>query len=93
MNRSDLINRLKEEKSLNRNTAELVVDRFFDSITGTLSKGGRVEIRGFGSFVIKTYKPYTGRNPKSGAKIAVAAKQLPFFKVGKQLKELVNYSN
>ena len=90
MNRSDLINALKEEANLSRKDAEKIVDTFFQTITDTLASGERVEIRGFGSFTVKKYKPYTGRNPKTGVQIRVPAKKLPFFKVGKELKEMVD---
>lgn len=90
MNRSDLINALKEEANLSRKDSEKIVDTFFETITDTLASGERVEIRGFGSFTVKKYKPYTGRNPKTGVQIRVPAKKLPFFKVGKELKEMVD---
>jgi integration host factor subunit beta len=90
MNRSDLINALKDNVALSRKDAGKVVDTFFDSLIETLAKGKRVEIRGFGSFSVKHYKPYTGRNPKTGAQIHVTSKKLPFFKVGKELKENVD---
>ncbi|CAB5131037.1 Integration host factor beta subunit [Olavius algarvensis associated proteobacterium Delta 3] len=90
MNRSDLINSLKEEASLSRKDAENIVDTFFDTITQTLASGERVEIRGFGSFAVKHYKPYVGRNPKTSVQIEVPSKKLPFFKVGKELKEMVD---
>ena len=90
MNRSDLINSLKDKAALSRKDAGKVVDTFFDALKETLSKGDRVEIRGFGSFSVKSYKPYVGRNPKTGQKIHVTSKKLPFFKVGKELKEMVD---
>ncbi len=90
MNRSDLVNMIKVEAGLTRKEAEQVIDTFFSAITHTLSKGERVEIRGFGSFTVNNYKPYTGRNPKTGTKINVPAKKLPFFKVGKELKNRVD---
>ncbi len=90
MNRSDLINTLKDNEALSRKAAEKVVDTFFGAISDTICKGRRVEIRGFGSFTVKKYKSYTGRNPKTGEKIAVTPKKLPFFKVGKELKEMVD---
>ena len=92
MNRSDLINLLKDKVALSRKDAGKVVDTFFDALKETLSKGDRVEIRGFGSFSVKSYKPYVGRNPKTGEKINVTSKKLPFFKVGKELKEMVDKS-
>jgi integration host factor subunit beta len=90
MNRSDLINALKDEVAISRKDAGKVVDTFFDALKQTLSNGDRIEIRGFGSFSVKHYKPYTGRNPKTGAQIHVTSKKLPFFKVGKELKESVD---
>ena len=91
MNRSDVISVLKEETNMSRKDAEKVTDIFFEAIEETLTKGERVEIRGFGSFTVNKYKPYTGRNPKSGTQINVPAKKLPFFKVGKELKDRVDY--
>lgn len=90
MNRSDLIIALKEQSDLSRKDAEKIVDTFFDAIKETLAKGERVEIRGFGSFTVKDYKSYVGRNPKTGVQIKVPTKKLPFFKVGKELKEMVD---
>lgn len=90
MNRSGLINALKEKVDLSRKDAEKIVDTFFDALKEKLSKGDRIEIRGFGSFTVKHYKPYIGRNPKTGKQINVTSKRLPFFKVGKELKEKVD---
>jgi len=90
MNRSELIIAIKDKANLSRKDAEKVVDTFFDAVKETLSKGERVEIRGFGSFTVKSYKPYIGRNPKTGVQINVPSKKLPFFKVGKELKEMVD---
>jgi integration host factor subunit beta len=90
MNKSDLISAIKEKTSLSRKDAEKVIDTFFDTITQSIACGGRVEIRGFGSFMVKDYKPYIGRNPKTGSQIQVPPKKLPFFKVGKELKEMVD---
>lgn len=70
--------------------AEEIVDMVFKTMTDALVQGDRIEIRGFGSFVVKEYKGYTGRNPKTGQKITVSSKYLPFFKTGKELKERVN---
>ena len=86
MNRSDLINAMKNETTLTKNESEKIVNAFFGAITQTLSNNDRVEIRGFGSFTVNDYKPYVGRNPKTGVKIDVPSKKLPFFKVGKELK-------
>jgi len=90
MNKSDLISAIKEKTSLSRKDAEKVIDTFFDTITQSIVSGGRVEIRGFGSFMVKDYKPYVGRNPKTGSQIQVPPKKLPFFKVGKKLNEMVD---
>ena len=90
MNKSDLMMALKDNIDLSRQEAENIVNIFFQSIEDSLGDGGRVEIRGFGSFTVNGYKSYVGRNPKTGQKIRVPAKKLPFFKVGKELKEMVN---
>lgn len=90
MNSSDLVNAIKEQEALSSKDAKKICDTFFDSIKETLADGERVEIRGFGSFTVKDYKSYTGRNPKTGEQISVPTKKLPFFKVGKELKELVD---
>ncbi len=90
MNRSDIIGVLKDEADLSRKDAEKVVNTFFGSLTEILSNGNRVEIRGFGSFTVKHYNTYLGRNPKTGAQINVPPKKLPFFKVGKELKGKVD---
>ena len=90
MNKSDLISALKDEADLSMKVAEKIVETFFDEITATLARGERVEIRGFGSFTVKNYKPYVGRNPKTGVQINVPSKKLPFFKIGKELKERVD---
>lgn len=91
MNRSGVISVLKEESNLSRKEAEKITEVFFNTIEQTLVKGERVEIRGFGSFTVNEYKSYTGRNPKTGVQINVPAKKLPFFKVGKELKDRVDY--
>ena len=90
MNKFDLMNRLAEEKGFSLSTAKEIIDMFFDDMTKTLIKGDRVEIRGFGTFKVKAYKGCTGRNPKTGVKTEVKAKRLPFFKVGKELRERVD---
>ena len=81
---------LKEESELSRKDAERVTEIFFGKIEDTLVEGERVEIRGFGSFTVNNYKPYVGRNPKTGEQINVPSKKLPFFKVGKELKDRVD---
>ena len=90
MNKSQLIESLAKQEGLTLKKAEMVVNTFFGSIEEALIAGDRVEIRGFGSFTVKNYDGYQGRNPKTGEVIEVAKKKLPFFKVGKELKERVD---
>ena len=90
MNNSELIDILKNRMLLSTKEARNFCDTFFNAIMESLSREERVEIRGFGSFTVKKYKSYTGRNPKTGEKITVSSKRLPFFKVGKELKEIVD---
>ena len=90
MNRSDLVEALIKETNLNSIDAKKVVNIFFGSIKDALAQDQRVEIRGFGSFTVKRYKGYTGRNPKTGRRTEVPDKKLPFFKVGKELKDKVD---
>ncbi len=90
MNKSDLIEALSKGEDLPKRKAEEVVNLFFGELTDALVKGDRVEIRGVGSFKVKHYDGYTGRNPKTGAVTMVKPKKLPFFKCGKELKERVD---
>ncbi len=90
MNRSQLINQLAQEKKLSHNDAELVVETIFAEITESLSRGQRIELRGFGSFGLKQRRARTGRNPKSGEAVKVEAKRVMFFKAGKGLRERVD---
>ncbi len=90
MNKLELISTLKTKSGLTKAEATEVVHTFFDSLTDALVMGERVEIRGFCSFFIKEYESYTGRNPKTGQKVTIRPKKLPFFKCGKELKERVN---
>jgi integration host factor subunit beta len=90
MNKSQLIEALAKAENLALKKAEEVVNTVFGDMENALIQGERVEIRGFGSFKIKHYKGYQGRNPKTGEVIHVADKKLPFFKVGKELKERVD---
>ena len=91
MNKLELIKNLKEECQITKNEAALIVDLFFNKISDALAEGDRVEIRGLCSFFVKEYESYQGRNPKTGKRVQVASKRLPFFKVGKELKERVDY--
>jgi len=90
MNKSDLIVALAKEADLPLRKSEEIVNLVFDTMSDALISGDRIEIRGFGSFMVKEYKGYTGRNPKTGDKIAVDEKRLPFFKTGKELREKVD---
>jgi integration host factor subunit beta len=89
MNKSELIEQLAVRKDISNKRAEEIVNLIFNSMTEAMVEGERIEIRGLGSFVIKNYDTYTGRNPKTGEQITVSPKKLPFFKVGKELKERV----
>ncbi|MCM2357251.1 MAG: integration host factor subunit beta [Geobacteraceae bacterium] len=91
MNKSELSETLAVKYGLSLKKAEEVVTAIFDTLTEALGTGERIEIRGFGSFVVNDYKAYTGRNPKTGEAIEVKPKKLPFFKVGKDLRERVGH--
>ncbi len=90
MTKSQLIDAVALKNNITKSRAEMVVNSIFDSMSGALEKGDGIEIRGFGSFTVRTYDPYSGRNPRTGDPVQVSGKRLPFFKVGKELKELVN---
>jgi integration host factor subunit beta len=90
MNKSELIKTLANENSLSVEEATTIVDTFFDSMRHELTAGNRVEIRGLGSFKIKNYESYSGRNPKTGEMVTVAPKKLPSFRAGKDLKDFLN---
>ena len=90
MNKVDLIQALKESNNLPKSEAEEIVTLFFDKMAEALAKDDRVEIRGLFSIFVKKYGGYSGRNPKTGELVKVAPKKLPFFKVGKELKERVD---
>ena len=90
MNKSELIKAFAKKENLSTEDATLIVNIFFDSIKEALKEGRRVEIRGFGSFKIKEYDGYIGRNPSTGEQVEVKPKKLPFFRVGKELKEFLN---
>lgn len=90
MNKSDLISALSTKENLTEKNASEIVNLVFDGFTDALKNGGRIEIRGFGSFRVREYKAYKGRNPKTGKAIEVKPKRLPYFKVGMELKTSVN---
>lgn len=90
MNKSELIRKLAEECDISPDKAAIIVSIFFDKMKKALLNNDKVEIRGFGSFKIKNYAEYSGRNPKSGETVRVAPKKLPFFRPGKELKKFIN---
>ncbi|MBT3181731.1 MAG: integration host factor subunit beta [Deltaproteobacteria bacterium] len=91
MNKSDLIESLaKKLPNLAGRDVEVIVNTIFESMTESLRQGDRIEIRGFGSFEVRTRKPRIGRNPKTGMSVEVGERKVPFFKVGKELRERVN---
>jgi len=93
MKKSDVILALSEKEGLREQEAFEIVNLVFSGFTETLRKGGRIEIRGFGSFTVRDYPSYLGKNPKTGKRVEVDPKKLPYFKVGKELKESVNRGN
>lgn len=90
MNKSELVKSLSEQANISLDEAALVVNTFVESMKESLLQGGRVEVRGFGSFKVKEYGGYSGRNPRTGEKVVVQPKRLPFFRAGKELKEYLN---
>ncbi len=90
MVKSELIEKIAGRSDITLAKAEEVVNLFFDTVADSLAKGGRVEIRGFGAFSVREYKTYEGRNPKTGEKIVVPPKKLPFWKTGTELRQRVD---
>ena len=90
MTKADLVEKVAKEADMTKKDAEQLVEIIFDSITGSLNKGEKIELRGFGSFRTRQRKPRIGRNPKTGDRVEVPAKKIPFFKPSKELKDLVN---
>lgn len=88
--KSDLIEQLSERLQLQRGKAESFVNTMFDSMVAALQRGDRIEIRGFGSFEVRHYKGYEGRNPRTGEPVDVDAKRVPYFKPGKEMRERLN---
>ncbi len=91
MTKAELVEKVANEINLTKKQTEVVVNTVFQSITESLSQGNKVELRGFGSFRIRDRNARVGRNPKSGAKVEVPAKRVPFFKAGKELRDLVDH--
>ena len=90
MNKAELIEKVSERVKISSKAAMVIVNTIFDSMRESMEKGEGIEIRGFGSFVVRQYGAYKGRNPKTGEFVDVPPKKLPYFKVGKELKEKVN---
>jgi integration host factor subunit beta len=90
MTKAELVEEVTQLGDLTRRDGEVIVDTIFDAVIGALKSGDKIEIRGFGSFRIRQRKPRIGRNPKTGAKVAVPAKRVPYFKPSKELRDLVN---
>jgi len=90
MNKIDVIKALAEKKNLTGKQAMEIVDLMFKGFINELKNGGRIEIRGFGSFNVRKYEAYKGRDPRTGKAVQVKPKRLPFFKVGRELKKMVD---
>ena len=90
MTKADLIDEVARNSDLSKKDAEVIVQAVLDSIVESLKDGGKVELRGFGSFRLRERASRQGRNPKTGEKVFVPAKTVPYFKPGKDLKELIN---
>ena len=90
MTKADLVDEVAKLSNLTKKETELIVNTVFDSISSALARVEKVELRGFGSFRVRRRNSRRGRNPKTGASVSVPGKKVPFFKVGKGLRELVN---
>ena len=90
MTKAELIEDVSRVVEMSRKDSEIIVETIFDSIVKSLKAGDKIEIRGFGSFRTRQRKPRIGRNPKTGARVDVPAKKIPYFKPSKELKDLVN---
>jgi integration host factor subunit beta len=90
MTKAELVDEVARSVQLTKKQAETIVNIVFDSIVDSLRAGEKIELRGFGSFRLRNRKSRLGRNPKTGAKVDVPSKKIPYFKPGKELKELIN---
>lgn len=90
MTKAELVEEVAGMTQLTKKHAEIIVNTVFESIVDSLRDGAKIELRGFGSFRIRNRGPRIGRNPKTGARVAVPAKRIPYFKPGKELKGLLN---
>src|ERR1051326_2559099 len=91
MTKADLIEEVSRLAELTRKDSEIIVETIFDSVVRSLRAGDKIEIRGFGSFRTRQRKPRVGRNPKTGARVDVPAKKIPYFKPSKELKDVINH--
>jgi len=91
MTKADLIEEVSRLAELTRKDSEIIVETIFDSVVRSLRSGDKIEIRGFGSFRTRQRKPRVGRNPKTGARVDVPAKKIPYFKPSKELKDVINH--
>lgn len=91
MTKKELIDLLAEAEDVSRRTAKKIVNAVFDRLSNALERGDRIEVRGLGSFKIKQYDGYQGRNPKTGEAVTIPPKKLPVFKAGKELRERVDH--
>lgn len=92
MTKAELIDEVSKVVEMTRKDSETIVETIFDSIVNSLHKGEKIEIRGFGSFRTRQRQPRVGRNPKTGSRVEVPSKRIPFFKPSKELRDLVNHS-
>ena len=92
MTKAELIEGVSQVVEMSRKDSEIIVETIFDSIVKSLKAGDKIEIRGFGSFRTRQRKPRIGRNPKTGERVDVPAKKIPYFKPSKELKDLVNHT-
>jgi integration host factor subunit beta len=90
MTKAELVEEVARTTQLTKKHAELIVNTVFESIVNSLKEGEKIELRGFGSFRIRRRGPRIGRNPKTGARVHVPSKKIPYFKPGKDLKEMLN---
>ncbi len=93
MTKADLIEEVSRLAELTRKDSEIIVETIFESVVNSLRAGDKIEVRGFGSFRTRSRKPRVGRNPKTGARVEVAAKKIPYFKPSKELKDLINHDH
>ena len=90
MTKAEVINQIADQTGIDKADVQITVEAFFSVVKSSMTAGENIYVRGFGSFVVKDYEAYMGRNPKTGEVIQVRPKKLPFFKVGKELRDKVN---